>query len=186
MRRLRWTQAVAFGADGIEHASFLVSMASAGSPASPLPVDQLATDGQLAALTASGIPICPSLSGAFEPALFVHMHERVKQIMQDLWSWADWSRRVTPDHRRDDQPTRPTSLGRLPLTSMREGSEDARRSGSERGHGNRAPAFRVQRVIWMACWRGALTRPRRSAHQDVRLCRQSGQAGLGRRAASWW
>jgi hypothetical protein len=96
MRRLRWTQAVAVGVDGIEHASFLVSMASAGSPASPLSVDQLATDGQLAALAASGIPVCPTLGGAFDPALFVHMHEHVKQIMQDPWSWAGWSRRVAP------------------------------------------------------------------------------------------
>jgi imidazolonepropionase-like amidohydrolase len=50
-------QAVAVGVDGIEHASYVIRSAEGGPPRAH------ATEEQLAALAASGIPVCPTLGG---------------------------------------------------------------------------------------------------------------------------
>jgi imidazolonepropionase-like amidohydrolase len=50
-------QAVAVGVDGIEHATYVIRSAEGG------PTQAHATEQQLAALAASGIPVCPTLGG---------------------------------------------------------------------------------------------------------------------------
>jgi imidazolonepropionase-like amidohydrolase len=96
-------QAVAVGVDGIEHATFLVRTPGAGSPASPLAFDQVATDDQLDVLAASGIPVCPTLGGTLDPGMFANVHAHGKQLMARAGITAEtvvekrraWMRRMT-------------------------------------------------------------------------------------------
>jgi imidazolonepropionase-like amidohydrolase len=74
-------QAVTVGVDGIEHATFLVRIPGGGSPGAPLKVEEVATDDQLDVLAASGIPVCPTLGGAFDPAMFANVPTHGKQLM---------------------------------------------------------------------------------------------------------
>jgi imidazolonepropionase-like amidohydrolase len=75
-------QAVAGGVDGIEHATFLVRTPGAGSPGAPLKVDEVATDDQLDVLAAGGIPVCPTMGGAFDPAMFANVPAHGKQSLE--------------------------------------------------------------------------------------------------------
>jgi imidazolonepropionase-like amidohydrolase len=72
-------QAVAVGVSGIEHGSYLVAGGPAGLAGL---VNVSASDEQLAALAASGIPVCPTLGG-FTPELFKNAPTHVKQMMAD-------------------------------------------------------------------------------------------------------
>lgn len=72
-------QAVEVGVDGIEHATYLVP----GGPAGLAGLMNLdASEQQLAALGASGIPVCPTLGG-FTPELFKSVPPHVLQMIAD-------------------------------------------------------------------------------------------------------
>jgi imidazolonepropionase-like amidohydrolase len=70
-------QAVAVGVDGIEHASYVIRSAEGGPPRAH------ATEEQLAALAASGIPVCPTLGGFNAAALSVGAPPQVKQLLAE-------------------------------------------------------------------------------------------------------
>ena len=59
-------QAVAVGVQGIEHAGYLVPRANGAGPVGLVGLPDIhATDAQLSALAASGIPVCPTTGGSF-------------------------------------------------------------------------------------------------------------------------
>ncbi len=70
-------QAVAVGVDGIEHASYVIRSAEGGPPRAH------ATEEQLAALAASGIPVCPTVGGFNAAALSVGAPPQVKQLLAE-------------------------------------------------------------------------------------------------------
>lgn len=70
-------QAVAVGVDGIEHGSYLVGGGPAGLAGL---VNVSASDEQLDALAASGIPVCPTLGG-FTPELFRNAPPHIKEMI---------------------------------------------------------------------------------------------------------
>jgi imidazolonepropionase-like amidohydrolase len=72
-------QVVAVVADGIEHGSYLVAGGPAGLAGL---VNVHATDEQLAALAASGIPVCPTLGG-FTPDFYRKAPPRVLEMIAD-------------------------------------------------------------------------------------------------------
>jgi imidazolonepropionase-like amidohydrolase len=75
-------QAVAVGVDGIEHASYAIQ--STDGPRQLAGRSEThATEEQLAALAASGIPVCPTLGGINVAALIVGAPPQVKQLMAD-------------------------------------------------------------------------------------------------------
>ena len=73
-------QAVAVGVQGIEHASYMVRLADVAG-AGGLPGVH-ATDGQLGALAASGIAVCPTLGG-FNTELMATASPRLRQTLAD-------------------------------------------------------------------------------------------------------
>jgi imidazolonepropionase-like amidohydrolase len=59
-------QAVEVGAQGIEHAGYLVRLTNGAGPVGLVGLPDIrATEAQLAALAASGIPVCPTTGGSF-------------------------------------------------------------------------------------------------------------------------
>jgi imidazolonepropionase-like amidohydrolase len=73
-------QALAVGVQGIEHASYMVRLADVAG-AGGLPGVH-ATDGQLAALAASGIAVCPTLGG-FNTELMATAPPQVRQMQAE-------------------------------------------------------------------------------------------------------
>ena len=73
-------QAVAVGVDGIEHASYLVRLAEGSAPGW-LPAAH-ATEEQLTALAASGIPVGPTLGG-FSAKLMAAVSPGIRQRLAD-------------------------------------------------------------------------------------------------------
>jgi imidazolonepropionase-like amidohydrolase len=69
-------QAVAVGVDGIEHASYVIRSAEGGLPQAH------ATEEQLAALAAGGIPVCPTLGGVNAESL-APASQRIQQTLGD-------------------------------------------------------------------------------------------------------
>jgi imidazolonepropionase-like amidohydrolase len=69
-------QAVAVGVDGIEHASYVIRSAEGGPPRAH------ATEEQLAALAAGGIPVCPTLGGVNAESL-APASQRIQQTLGD-------------------------------------------------------------------------------------------------------
>ena len=70
-------QAVAVGVEGIEHASYVTRSTQGGPPQAH------ATEEQLAALAASGIPVCPTLGGFNAAALIVGAPPQVTKLLAD-------------------------------------------------------------------------------------------------------
>jgi imidazolonepropionase-like amidohydrolase len=75
-------QAVAVGVESIEHASYAIQSTD-GPRQLAGQSDTGATEEQLAALAASGIPVCPTLGGINPAALIVGAPPQVKQLMAD-------------------------------------------------------------------------------------------------------
>lgn len=97
-------QAVEVGVDGIEHGSYLV----AGGPAGLVGlINVSASDQQLEALAASGIPVCPTLGG-FTPELFRNAPPHVKEMIAAAG--------VTPEQIVE---TRMTLIGRMHRAGVR-------------------------------------------------------------------
>jgi imidazolonepropionase-like amidohydrolase len=69
-------QVVAVGVDGIEHASYVIRSAEGGLPQAH------ATEEQLAALAAGGIPVCPTLGGVNAESL-APASQRIQQTLGD-------------------------------------------------------------------------------------------------------
>ncbi len=63
--------------DGIEHASYVIRSAEGGQPRAH------SSEEQLAALSASGIPVCPTLGGFNAAALTVGVPPQVKQLLAE-------------------------------------------------------------------------------------------------------